>query len=135
MAELWLQLLPIALAMAITPGRFLAMMLLLHTPKAALSALGLVAGMASTMLIQGAAFALIFSLSGAFSDSAAEGPPLIVDALFLVIGILMLVYGGRMILQEEDEDKAPPGAILRRILRLTGHLVPANLRLNLTIGE
>lgn len=108
MAELWLQLFPIAFAMAITPARYLAVMLLLHTPKAALSAFGLVAGMASTMLIQGAAFALIFSLSGVFDDPTAEGPPLIVDALFLVIGILMLVFGGRMIFQEKDEDKAPP---------------------------
>ena len=40
MGDLWLQLLPIAVAMAITPGRILAVILLFHTPKATLTALG-----------------------------------------------------------------------------------------------
>ena len=108
MNDLWLELLPIALAMAITPGRFLAMILIMHTPRASVTALGFVSGMASTMLIQGVAFALVFTLSGVFDNPTTEGPPLIVAALFVVIGILMLVYGGRMIFEEEIEDKAPP---------------------------
>lgn len=108
MSDMWLSLLPIAIAMAVVPGRFLALILLLHSPKAVLTALAFVGGMASTMLIQGAAFALLFSLTGAFSGGEAGGPPVILSVLFLVVGILMLVGGLKQWLQGEDEDKPPP---------------------------
>ncbi len=35
----------------------------------------------------------------------------------------------------DGETYEPPGTILRSVLGLTGHLIPANLRLNLTIGK
>ena len=63
MPDLWLDLLPIAIAMAITPGRLLALILLFNTGRPLLTTLAFVAGMASNMLIEGLAFALIFSIT------------------------------------------------------------------------
>ena len=108
MSDLWLDLLPIALAMAATPGRFLALILLFHTKQAVLTSLAFVAGMASNLLIEGLAFALIFSITGVFDVEEGAGPPAILATLFVVIGILMLVGAGKMLFHKEDEDKAPP---------------------------
>jgi hypothetical protein len=47
MSELWLALLPILLAMLISPARTLAVILLLHTPKHGLTAFAYVSGMVS----------------------------------------------------------------------------------------
>lgn len=108
MTELWLDLIPIAVAMAITPGRLIALILLLHTRQAVLTSLTFVGGMITNLLIEGLAFALIFSLTGIFAVEGAEGPPTIIAILFVVIGILMLVGAAKVIFQAEDEDKAPP---------------------------
>jgi cadmium resistance protein CadD (predicted permease) len=108
MFDLWFDLLPIAVATAITPGRILALILLFHTPRAVFTSLAFVGGMTTNMLIEGLAFALIFSITGNFDVVGAEGPPAIMAILFIVIGILMLVGAAKVIFQEEDEDKAPP---------------------------
>jgi threonine/homoserine/homoserine lactone efflux protein len=108
MSELWIDLLPIAVAMAITPGRLIALILLLHTERAVLTSLAFVGGMASNLLIEGLAFALLFSITGVFSGDEVEVPPTIIAVLFIVIGILMLVGAAKVIFQPEDEDKAPP---------------------------
>ena len=108
MSDLWLELMPIAVATAITPGRILALILLFHTPRAVFTSLAFVGGMISNMLIEGLAFALIFSLTGVFDVDEGAGPPAIMAILFVVIGILMLVGAAKVIFQEEDEDKAPP---------------------------
>lgn len=108
MTELWLDLIPIAVAMAITPGRLIALILLLHTRQAVLTSLTFVGGMITNLLIEGLAFALIFSLTGIFAVEGAEGPPTIIAIIFVVIGILMLVGAAKVIFQAEDEDKAPP---------------------------
>jgi threonine/homoserine/homoserine lactone efflux protein len=108
LTELWLDLIPIAVAMAITPGRLIALILLLHTRQAVLTSLTFVGGMITNLLIEGLAFALIFSLTGIFAVEGAEGPPTIIAILFVVIGILMLVGAAKVIFQAEDEDKAPP---------------------------
>lgn len=108
MSDLWLNLIPIAVAMAITPGRILALILLLHTRNAVLTSLSFVGGMATNMLIEGLAFALIFSITGIFDIEGGGGPPTIIAVLFLVIGVLMLVGAAKVIFQSEDEDKAPP---------------------------
>lgn len=94
--------------MAITPGRLIALILLLHTRQAVLTSLTFVGGMITNLLIEGLAFALIFSLTGIFAVEGAEGPPTIIAILFVVIGILMLVGAAKVIFQAEDEDKAPP---------------------------
>jgi hypothetical protein len=64
--------------------------------------------MATTMLIEGLAFAMIFSLTGVFAVEGSEGPPLIIAILFVVIGTLMLAAAAKTIFQSDDEDKAPP---------------------------
>jgi hypothetical protein len=108
MTDLWLDLLPIAVAIAITPGRLIALILLFHTKQAILSSLSFVGGMVTNMLIEGLAFALIFSITGVFAVEEGVGPPTILAVLFMVIGVLMLVGAAKVIFQEEDEDKAPP---------------------------
>ena len=108
MSELWLDLLPIAVAMAITPGRLIALILLFHTRRALPTSLAFVVGMASNMLIEGLAFALLFSVSGIFAVDEGAGPPAIIAILFVVIGLLMLVGAARVIFQADDEEKAPP---------------------------
>jgi threonine/homoserine/homoserine lactone efflux protein len=108
MNELWFNLLPLVLAMAITPGRLIALILLLHSKRAVANSVAFVGGMASNMLIEGFAFALIFNLTGAFAAEGSDGPPAIVAILFVVIGVLMLSMAAKQIFQKEDEDKAPP---------------------------
>jgi len=108
MSELWIDLLPIAVAMAITPGRLIALILLLHTKHAVLTSLAFVGGMATNMLIEGLAFALIFSFTGVFDVEEAAGPPAVIAILFVVIGVLMLVGAAKVLFTSEDEDKAPP---------------------------
>ena len=108
MSELWIDLLPIAVAMAITPGRLLALILLFGTERAILASAAFIGGMASNMLIEGLAFALIFSLTGVFAAEEGAGPPAIMAMLLVVMGILMLVAAAKVIFQSEDEDKAPP---------------------------
>jgi len=108
MSDLWLDLLPIAVAMAVTPGRLLALILLFHSKQAVPTSLAFVGGMVTNMLIEGLAFGLIFSITGVFDVEEGAGPPAIFAILFVVIGILMLVGAAKMIFHEEDEDKAPP---------------------------
>mgnify|MGYP001819950613 CR=1 FL=1 len=108
MNELWLNLLPLVLAMAITPGRLIALILLLHSKKAVANSLAFTGGMASNMLIEGFAFALIFNLTGAFAVEGSDGPPAIVAILYVVIGVLMLSMAAKQIFHKEDEDTAPP---------------------------
>jgi cadmium resistance protein CadD (predicted permease) len=108
MSELWPDLLPIAVAMAITPGRILALILLFHTERALLTSTAYVGGMASNMLIEGLAFALIFSITGVFDAQESAGPPALMAMLLVVMGILLLAAAAKIISHSEDEDKAPP---------------------------
>jgi hypothetical protein len=108
MSELWFDLLPIAIAMAITPGRLLALILLFGTERALLTPVAFVGGMASNMLVEGLAFALIFSLTGAFDAEDGAGPPAIMAILLVVMGVLLLVAAAKVIIHSEDDDKAPP---------------------------
>ena len=94
--------------MAITPGRLIALILLFHTQRTLLTSLSFVGGMATNMLIEGLAFALIFSLTGVFDVDEGAGPPAIIAILFMVIGVLMLVGAAKVLFSSEDEDKAPP---------------------------
>ena len=52
MSELWANLLPILAVMFISPARTLAVILLLHTPKRAVTALAYVLGMIVALMIQ-----------------------------------------------------------------------------------
>ena len=81
MTEMWVDLLPLLLAMMISPARTLAVILLLHTPRSAVTALGYVGGMVSSMLLQGAALGAAMSIVGlAAADASAD--------LAVLIGVL-----------------------------------------------
>jgi hypothetical protein len=64
MTDLWLALLPILLAMLISPSRTIAIILLLHTPKKALTAFAYVCGMITALMVQGVIFALLLTIVG-----------------------------------------------------------------------
>ena len=64
MSNLWLALLPILLAMLISPARTIAVILLLHTPKQAVTVLGFVGGMINAMIVQGIIIGSLFSFVG-----------------------------------------------------------------------
>lgn len=108
MSELWLALLPILLAMLISPARTIAVILLLHTPKQALTAFTFVCGMITAMTIQGILFGALFSFVGLTMNE--RGPELItvVSVLFILVSIIMLTGAAKFFFQEEDDDKPPP---------------------------
>ena len=108
MAELWLALLPILLAMLISPARTIAVILLLHTPKGARTAFAYVSGMVTSMMVQGIIFGFLLSVVGLAGDQREGDLAIVVSVLFVVVGIIMLVGGSKFIFQEEDDDQAPP---------------------------
>jgi len=52
---------------------------------------------ATNRIIEGLAFALIFSITGVFNVEEGQGPPTIIAILLLVTGILMLVGAVKVI--------------------------------------
>jgi threonine/homoserine/homoserine lactone efflux protein len=108
MTDLWLTLIPMAIAMALAPGRIIALILLFHTRRGVLTAVAFVGGMSATMLIEGIALGLIFSITGAAAGEEGGGPPPAVSMLLIVVGILMVVGAAKLFFQEEDEDRPPP---------------------------
>jgi threonine/homoserine/homoserine lactone efflux protein len=107
-SELWLALLPILLAMLISPARTIAVILLLHTPKQALTAFTFVLGLISAMMVQGIVLGFLFSFVGLTMEE--RGPELmtVVSVMFILVGIIMLTGAAKFIFQEEDDDKPPP---------------------------
>ncbi len=118
MTDLWLALLPIMLAMLISPARTIAVILLLHTPKQALTAFTYVSGLVTAMMAQGILFGFLFSFVGLTMDE--RGPELmtVVSVMFILVGIIMLTGAAKFIFQEEEDDKPPP-AWLEKIEYLT----------------
>jgi threonine/homoserine/homoserine lactone efflux protein len=108
MTELWLALLPILLAMLISPARTIAVILLLHTPKGARTAFAYVSGMVTSMMVQGIILGFLLSVVGLATDSREGDLALVVSVLFVVVGIVMLTGSSKFIFQEEDDDKPPP---------------------------
>ena len=108
MTDLWLALLPILLAMLISPARTIAVILLLHTPKQALTAFTFVCGLVSSMMVQGILFGFLFSFVGLTMDERGAELTTLVSVLFILVGIIMLTGAAKFIFQEEDDDKPPP---------------------------
>jgi|GEM_PF-3684826 len=108
MSELWLALLPILLAMLISPARTIAVILLLHTPKGALTAFSYVCGMVSSMMVQGIILGVLLSVVGLTADQRAAELDTVVAVLFVIMGLIMLVGASKFIFQEEDDDSPPP---------------------------
>ena len=118
MSELWITLLPILLAMLISPARTIAVILLLHSPKSALTALSFVCGMVSSMMVQGVLFGFLFSFVGLTADERGAELAAVVSVLFILVGVIMLTGAAKFIFQEEDDDKPPP-AWLEKIEHLS----------------
>ena len=91
MVDLWVDLLPVLLAMMISPARTLAVIILLHTPRSTVTALGYVAGMVSAMMVQGALFGAAMSLVGLTDDTRADDLAVFLAALFVIGGLVLLV--------------------------------------------
>jgi threonine/homoserine/homoserine lactone efflux protein len=108
MTDLWLVLLPILLAMLISPARTIAVILLLHTPRQALTAFTYVCGLVSAMMVQGILFGFLFSFVGLTMDERGAELTTLVSILFVLVGIIMLTGAAKFIFQDEDDDKPPP---------------------------
>ena len=108
MSELWLALLPILLAMLISPARTIAVILLLHTPKQVFTPFAFVCGLVSSMMIQGVIFGFLLSFVGLTMDERGAELIAIVSMLFILVGIIMLTGAAKFTFKEEDDDKAPP---------------------------
>ncbi len=92
MTSMWGDLLPVLLAMIISPARTLAVIILLHTPRSTSTALSYVLGMISAMMIQGAAFGAAMSLVGLTSADRAADLSVFVGTVF-VVGSVVLFAG------------------------------------------
>jgi hypothetical protein len=108
MSELWLALLPILLAMSISPVRTTVVILLLHTPKQAVTVLGFVGGMISAMMVQGIIIGSLLSFVGLTADQRAGDLATVVSILFIVAGIILLTGAAKFIFPSEDNDRSPP---------------------------
>lgn len=118
MSDLWLALLPILLAMLISPARTIAVILLLHTPKQALTAFTFVCGMVTSMMLQGILFGFLFTFVGLTMEERGPELTTLVSVLFILVGIIMMTGAAKFFFQEEDDDKPPP-AWLEKIEFLT----------------
>lgn len=118
MSELWLALLPILLAMLISPARTIAVIMLLHTPRHALTAFTYVCGLISAMMVQGILLGFLFSFVGLTMDERGPELTTLVSVLFVLVGIIMLTGAVKFISREEDDDKPPP-AWLEKIEELS----------------
>jgi hypothetical protein len=117
---MWVDLLPVLLAMMISPARTLAVIILLHTPKSTSTALSYVAGMVSAMVVQGAELGAAMSLVGLTSDDRSGDLSVFVGALFLVGGIVLLVGAFKI-----AAAPASGGGSLASLLDRLEHVEPA----------
>ena len=93
---MWADLLPILLAMMISPARTLALIILLHTPRSVATALAYVAGMVVAMLVQGGGLGAAMSMVGLTADDRSGDLGVVVGALFLVGGVILLAGAFKM---------------------------------------
>ena len=90
MTEMWVDLLPVLFAMMISPARTLAVILLLHTPRATTTALAYVGGMVSAMMLQGAALGLAMTIVGRAATDRSADLAVVIGVLYLVGGVILL---------------------------------------------
>jgi len=117
---MWADLLPVLLAMMISPARTLAVIILLHTPRSTSTALSYVVGMISAMMIQGAAFGAAMSLVGLTSADRTSDLSVFVGTLF-VVGSVVLFAGAFKI---AAAPKAGGGSLASALERLE-HIDPS----------
>ena len=90
MSSMWSDLLPVLLAMMISPARTLAVIVLLHTPRSTTAALRYVLGMISAMMIQGAALGIAMNIVGLASPDRSSDLSVVVGALFVAGSVVLL---------------------------------------------
>jgi len=89
MSDMWIELLPVLLAMMISPARTLAVIILLHTPRSTTTALSYVLGMISAMMVQGAALGAAMSIVGLAAADRSSELSVFIGALFLVGSVVL----------------------------------------------
>lgn len=99
-------LLPLMIAAAVPPGRFIMLLILLRSKESLAVATAFVAGLLSVRLLQGAIFGLLFDNTD--SSDGANDPKTIVSIVLLILGLLMLVTAVRLVMKEDDPDAPPP---------------------------
>lgn len=117
---MWTDLVPVLLAMMVSPARTLAVIILLHTPRSTTTALSYVLGMISAMMIQGAALGAAMSIVGLTSADRASDLSIFVGALF-VVSSLVLFAGA---LKIATAPRAGGGSLASALERLE-HIGPS----------
>jgi threonine/homoserine/homoserine lactone efflux protein len=114
---MWVDLLPILLAMLISPARTIAVILLLHTPRHSVTAGSYVAGMVCSMMAQGALVALALTAVGLTDADRADDLKTAI-AVFFVVGGVILLSGAVRFRRMADDDEGLPASALDKIEHL-----------------
>jgi hypothetical protein len=120
MSDMWSDLVPVLLAMMISPARTLAVIILLHTPRSTTTALGYVGGMISAMMVQGAGMGIVMSAVGLASADRSSELSVFVGALFVVSSVVLFAGAFKIL-------TAPPsgGGSLASALERLEHVGPS----------
>jgi hypothetical protein len=120
MSNMWSDLVPVLLAMMISPARTLAVIILLHTPRSTTTALGYVVGMISAMMVQGAGMGIVMSAVGLASADRSSELSVFVGALFIVSSVVLFAGAFKIL-------TAPPsgGGSLASALERLEHVGPS----------
>lgn len=105
MSDLWIDLLPLAIAAAVLPIQLTITILMLRTAGGRARAGGWVGGMTVVRLLQYALFGVL--LERAMDDTEAGQSPA-EGVLLLVVAVLLLVSAARKAANQPDEDAPPP---------------------------
>ena len=114
---MWADLVPVLLAMMISPARTLAVIILLHTPRSTATALSYVLGMISAMMVQGAALATAMSLVGLTAADRSSELSVFVGATFFV-GSMVLFVGAFKIATAPSSGGGSLASALERLERV-----------------
>ena len=117
---MWSDLVPVLLAMMISPARTLAVIILLHTPRSTTTALSYVLGMISAMMIQGAGLGAAMSIVGLTSADRSSDLSIFVGALFVVSSVVLFAGAFKI----AAAPKAGGGSLASALERLE-HIGPS----------
>jgi threonine/homoserine/homoserine lactone efflux protein len=106
MYELFLSLVPLAIAAALQPPQVIALFILLQTRRGLANGLAYILGMIAFRLILGGSFWVLISNVEETIETKGGNFSILVGTVFLVLAILMLVYALRRGLSAHDEDEA-----------------------------
>jgi hypothetical protein len=109
-SELWLTLLPLIAASALTPVQTLVTLLLLRRRRGGVrAASAFITGMATMRLLQGLLFALLFPGDSIDAGNrGAEGAGPVEAGILIVLALLLYATAVQQALSEQDPDDPPP---------------------------